>query len=895
MSKANLPSSVVNVNLPVNNQGMLWNGTAWVSASLLQSTNNLSDVNNSGSSRANLHVPALTPAAAVSIANVGSLSGLQTLDGYSLVVGDLVLLTAQTTASQNGLWTAVSGAWTRPTEFASGLTIKGRSCRVINGNIYSGTDWTLTAPTAGIIIDTANQTWESVSYSPLKQTSTHTAGVVINDANLTETPLVINDVAPGRGNSIQLFEIYDHLGNPIFSIPPAGGPAVYGDALRAGTETSGPFIALDGVNNALRWDISQATGGEARMYAGWGNPSSTLAGPGIYYDMSGTTLISWFRANGGSWVNGASSNVTAAAPLTYNSSSNTLGAALPVSFNHLDLVGHSYARGHFGVRNYQWSTARRLMGALGLSEAQMNNIGVDGAELMGDGLTQGGWPWVLNRISPNFVNAPYLAQGGLGVVMYGINDVGKLGDSPQLEAAYHQMLRAVISRMRSAGVFEDTNSSCSYGGTWTAYTGAAGYASGGTTHYTTSVGATVTIAVPSDFPGGTIALGFSGAAGAYGGQASIAIDGTASTTVITSSLMPSGGNHGHACTRLTGLASGGHTILITTTEIDSSGQFAFDYWQIEASDPRPVVVCNIARLPNYSSGSGLGYYSSSWVGSPAISDTTVANYNGVTSAVIAEFTGQIVLADIDSALNKNAALFFGLDGIHPNEEGVRTLVETVMSAVWTLKPTVGEQLTDNTNADETPGIKANYGLAYAPRGSLGTGVINTLSEARSTPIFVPQPTVFSSIGCEITGAASSGAYVRLAIHNDDGSGAYPYQLVYDAGQLAASTASASGTGTLLSINSGSGILLQRGWYWLSATVQDTGTPATYPTMRVFTSSFSNVGLVSTAAAGTAAFGSELCYAMEGITGAWSAVAYYGNWTGTPANQILPPRVFLVAQ
>jgi hypothetical protein len=50
----------------------------------LQKTNNLSDVSDAGSSRANLHVPALTPAACVTTTNVASLSGLNTYDGYTL-------------------------------------------------------------------------------------------------------------------------------------------------------------------------------------------------------------------------------------------------------------------------------------------------------------------------------------------------------------------------------------------------------------------------------------------------------------------------------------------------------------------------------------------------------------------------------------------------------------------------------------------------------------------------------------------------------------------------------------------------------------------------------------------------------------------------------------------
>ncbi len=150
-------------------------------AAFVQTANNLSDLSDAGSARSNIHIPALTPAAAVAITNMGSLSGLQTVDGYTLAVGDLILLTAQSTASQNGLWSPASGAWARPTEFATGALIKGRTCRILNGTINGGTDWTLEAPTAGITVDTSSQTWSNTfsgKYQALGTYATLVSGTV---------------------------------------------------------------------------------------------------------------------------------------------------------------------------------------------------------------------------------------------------------------------------------------------------------------------------------------------------------------------------------------------------------------------------------------------------------------------------------------------------------------------------------------------------------------------------------------------------------------------------------------------------------------------------------------------------------------------------------------------
>jgi hypothetical protein len=117
---------------------------------------------NIGTNRFGLHVPELTPAATVATSNIASLSAPgATINGYSLAAGDLLLLTVQSTASQNGLWqwNGASSALTRITEFPSGAVVNGgRVCHVKLGT-YAGYYWVLATPTAGITIDTSSQTW----------------------------------------------------------------------------------------------------------------------------------------------------------------------------------------------------------------------------------------------------------------------------------------------------------------------------------------------------------------------------------------------------------------------------------------------------------------------------------------------------------------------------------------------------------------------------------------------------------------------------------------------------------------------------------------------------------------------------------------------------------------
>jgi hypothetical protein len=95
----------------------------------------------------------------VSASNV-ALSGLLTIDGVTVSVNDRVLLTAQTTASQNGLWTAQSGSWVRPTDWAAASTQR-EGVYVLtdpDGTTYKNTKW-YCSNTGTITVDTTSTNW----------------------------------------------------------------------------------------------------------------------------------------------------------------------------------------------------------------------------------------------------------------------------------------------------------------------------------------------------------------------------------------------------------------------------------------------------------------------------------------------------------------------------------------------------------------------------------------------------------------------------------------------------------------------------------------------------------------------------------------------------------------
>lgn len=84
-----------------------------------------------------------------------TLSGLQTIDGVVLVAGDRVLVKAQTTASQNGIYIAAPGVWTRPADADTWLELISAFCFVEEGTVNSDTGWVCTINAGGTLGGTA--------------------------------------------------------------------------------------------------------------------------------------------------------------------------------------------------------------------------------------------------------------------------------------------------------------------------------------------------------------------------------------------------------------------------------------------------------------------------------------------------------------------------------------------------------------------------------------------------------------------------------------------------------------------------------------------------------------------------------------------------------------------
>lgn len=155
-----------------------------------------------------------------------TLSGLQTIDGISVASGDRVLVKDQTTASQNGIYIASAGAWSRSTDADTWNELVGAVTFVESGSTTAGSAWYCSAQPGGTLGTTA------VNWSALSVGAMYSAG-----AGLT-------------------------LAGYQFSLTPVGSATTYGSASQVPVFTTNAYGQISSVTNTnIAIGASQITSG----------------------------------------------------------------------------------------------------------------------------------------------------------------------------------------------------------------------------------------------------------------------------------------------------------------------------------------------------------------------------------------------------------------------------------------------------------------------------------------------------------------------------------------------------------------------------------------------------------------------------------------------------------
>ncbi len=188
-----------------------------------------------------------------------ALTGLPTIDTYTVLAGDRVLVKNQTLPAENGVYVAAAGAWTRSADTNTGASILNMAILVLNGSANKLTQWVNTNTT------TPNLGTDPITYGQLQGAATvYTAstGITLTGVNFalantgvtagTYAKVTVN--AQGQvtaGANLSLADITTALGytpyngttNPNGYVSGAQAVALTGDVTGNGV-TGTPFATV---------------------------------------------------------------------------------------------------------------------------------------------------------------------------------------------------------------------------------------------------------------------------------------------------------------------------------------------------------------------------------------------------------------------------------------------------------------------------------------------------------------------------------------------------------------------------------------------------------------------------------------------------------------------------
>jgi len=129
------------------------------------------------------------PVAVATLANI-TLSGLQTIDGYTTLAGDRVLVKNQSNAANNGIYIASATAWSRSADMDAWAEFVGAICFVSYGAVQMSSAWYCSAQPGGTLGVTA------VNWSNFSVAAVYTAGTGLTLAayqfSITNTGVTAN-------------------------------------------------------------------------------------------------------------------------------------------------------------------------------------------------------------------------------------------------------------------------------------------------------------------------------------------------------------------------------------------------------------------------------------------------------------------------------------------------------------------------------------------------------------------------------------------------------------------------------------------------------------------------------------------------------------------------------
>jgi len=224
----------------------------------------------------------LSPKQAVKCATTANitLSGLQTIDTYTTLSGDRVLVKNQTSSAQNGIYIASATAWTRSVDMDVWSEVPGAYTVVINGSTNANTSWVTTAADTGTI-DVTAMPWVQFSGS-----GTYFAGTGLSLASNTFSITNTGVTAGSYGSASQTLTATVNAQGQLTSLT-ASNIAISASQTTSGTFSSsllsGSYTGITGVGTLTAGTWNASTIGVA-----YGGTGATTFAAG-YLKANGTT------------------------------------------------------------------------------------------------------------------------------------------------------------------------------------------------------------------------------------------------------------------------------------------------------------------------------------------------------------------------------------------------------------------------------------------------------------------------------------------------------------------------------------------------------------------------------------------------------------------------------
>ena len=129
-----------------------------------------------------------------------TLSGLQTIDGYTTLVGDRVLVKNQTNQAENGIYVAASGTWARSSDANTWNSLISAFTFIQNGSTQANSGWVCTISTGGTLGTTP------VTWSQLASAASYFAGTGLTLSSYTFSITPVGTAGTyGSASSVPVF------------------------------------------------------------------------------------------------------------------------------------------------------------------------------------------------------------------------------------------------------------------------------------------------------------------------------------------------------------------------------------------------------------------------------------------------------------------------------------------------------------------------------------------------------------------------------------------------------------------------------------------------------------------------------------------------------------------